>query len=350
MDEDERLARSAAQLKDDPDHLRPRTPATSCKYVHGLRDAGVPIDYLTVQNEPQNRTPDRLPGHGHAGRRAGHGSSRSLGPLLQRRRAPRRRSSATTTTGRRTRTTSRTPRRGRTRRPTTRTKLLQTQAAKWIAGHGLPLLLRRPERADRAARRVPRQGHLVHRVLRLARRRPTRRRSSSATRSIWHARTITIGMTRNWSKITSELEHRARRAPAARTSAAATPAPAWSPTHPDGTVTTNAEYYTIGHLSKFVEPGAVRIASTSFGTTGWNGQIMDVAFRNPDGSTALVVHNENDDPRSFAVSVGDRSRSSTRCPAAPWRPSPGRRPAALDDDLAPISLRRRHGDGVERGR
>ena len=78
-------------------------------------------------------------------------------------------------------------------------------------------------------------------------------------------------------------------------------------THPDGTVTTNAEYYTIGHLSKFVKPGAVRIASTSFGTPGWNGQIMDAAFRNPDGSTALVVHNENDDPRSFAVSVGSRT-------------------------------------------
>ena len=36
----------------------------------------------------------------------------------------------------------------------------------------------------------------------------------------------------------------------------------------DGTVSTNAEYYTIGHLSKFVRPGAVRIASTSFGTVG----------------------------------------------------------------------------------
>ena len=75
----------------------------------------------------------------------------------------------------------------------------------------------------------------------------------------------------------------------------------------DGTVTTNAEYYTIGHLSKFVQPGAVRIASTSFGTTGWNGQLMDVAFRNPDGSTALVVHNENDNPRSFAVFEGGQA-------------------------------------------
>ena len=56
-----------------------------------------------------------------------------------------------------------------------------------------------------------------------------------------------------------------------------------------------------------MQPGAVRIASTSFGTTGWNGEIMDAAFRNRDGSTALVVHNENDDPRTFAVAEGGRS-------------------------------------------
>jgi glucosylceramidase len=76
---------------------------------------------------------------------------------------------------------------------------------------------------------------------------------------------------------------------------------------PGQTVTRNAEYYTLGHLARFVHPGAVRIASTSFGTTGWNGQIMDVAFRNPDSSTALVVHNENDNPARFAVAEGDAS-------------------------------------------
>lgn len=76
---------------------------------------------------------------------------------------------------------------------------------------------------------------------------------------------------------------------------------------PGNRVSENAEYFTLGHLARFVRPGAKRIASTSFGTTGWNGQIMDSAFRNPDGSTALVVHNENDDPRSFAVMQGGRS-------------------------------------------
>ena len=80
---------------------------------------------------------------------------------------------------------------------------------------------------------------------------------------------------------------------------------------PGQDVTRNAEYYTLGHLARFVRMGAQRIASTSFGTTGWNGQIMDAAFRNPDGSIALVAHNENDDPRTFTVSQGGQSFTYT---------------------------------------
>jgi glucosylceramidase len=91
-------------------------------------------------------------------------------------------------------------------------------------------------------------------------------------------------------------------------------------------------------LSKFVRPGAVRIASTSFGTTGWNGQIMDVAFRNPDGSTALVVHNENDDPRTFAVAVGGRSFDYT-LPGGALATFTWPRSRLLDDgyDLVPLT-------------
>ncbi|HEY6792462.1 MAG TPA: glycoside hydrolase family 30 beta sandwich domain-containing protein, partial [Trebonia sp.] len=55
------------------------------------------------------------------------------------------------------------------------------------------------------------------------------------------------------------------------------------------TATYNAEYYSLGQVSKFVKPGAVRISSNTFGS----GNIEDVAFRNPDGSTALVVLNSN---------------------------------------------------------
>ncbi len=59
---------------------------------------------------------------------------------------------------------------------------------------------------------------------------------------------------------------------------------------------------------------------------------MDAAFRNRDGSTALVVHNENDDPRSFAVAQGGRSFDYTLPGGAlatfTWPAS-----RTLDDDL-----------------
>jgi glucosylceramidase len=54
-----------------------------------------------------------------------------------------------------------------------------------------------------------------------------------------------------------------------------------------GGYTTNAEYYVLGHLSKFVEPGAVRIGSTGYG----DGGVQNVAFRNPDGTIVLVALN-----------------------------------------------------------
>ena len=75
----------------------------------------------------------------------------------------------------------------------------------------------------------------------------------------------------------------------------------------DGTVIRNAEYYALGHLGRFVRPGARRVASTSYGSTGWNGMPMSSAFVNPDGSTAVVVHNEHEDPRTVAVAAGGQS-------------------------------------------
>lgn len=63
-----------------------------------------------------------------------------------------------------------------------------------------------------------------------------------------------------------------------------------------GAVTRNEEYYALGHASKFVPPGARRIASTT-GVTG----LESVAFRNPDDSRVLIVVNTAAQPRTFAV-------------------------------------------------
>lgn len=55
-----------------------------------------------------------------------------------------------------------------------------------------------------------------------------------------------------------------------------------------GTATRTSDYAAVGHVSAFVRPGAVRVASNSFGPGG----VDDVAFVNPDGSHVLVAYND----------------------------------------------------------
>ena len=121
----------------------------------------------------------------------------------------------------------------------------------------------------------------------------------------WHTRNLVLGVTRNWAK--SVVNWNLALHPDGGPHNGGCDTCTGVITVDGGTWSKNAEYFTLGHLARFVAPGAARIASTSFGTTGWNGQIMDVAFRNRDGSTSLVVHNENDDPRTFAVAQGGQS-------------------------------------------
>jgi hypothetical protein len=63
------------------------------------------------------------------------------------------------------------------------------------------------------------------------------------------------------------------------------------------TVQRNVEYYVLGHLSKYVQTGAYRIDSNSFGS----GNVEDVAFKNPDGSIAVVVLNAASDASTFTI-------------------------------------------------
>jgi glucosylceramidase len=65
-----------------------------------------------------------------------------------------------------------------------------------------------------------------------------------------------------------------------------------------GSITRNVEYYSIGHFSKFVMPGAFRISSTSFESST---KLDHVAFLNPDGSKVVVVSNDNTTVRSFVI-------------------------------------------------
>ncbi|MBC9823940.1 discoidin domain-containing protein [Terrabacter sp. MAHUQ-38] len=70
-----------------------------------------------------------------------------------------------------------------------------------------------------------------------------------------------------------------------------------------GAVTYNADYYALAQVSKFVKPGAHRIYSNTFG----EGSIEDVAFQNPDGSKVLVAYNDSNAEKTFSVAEGTQS-------------------------------------------
>ena len=321
------------RLKDDP-----RVYAAYARYlvtfVEAYRAAGVPVDYLTVQNEPQNRTPNGYPGMDLPVAQEVK-LIEAVGPALR-------------AAGLRTRilaydhnwTThpgdiASTPP-GEDPETDYPYEVLASPAARWVAGTAYHCYSGDPSAQTALHDAYPDKGIWFTECS--GSHGPTDPPAKFFRDTLtFHARNVTIGTTRNWAK-TAITWNIALDSTGGPHNGGCDTCTGLLTLEADGTVSTNAEYYTIGHLSKFVRPGAVRIASTSFGTTGWNGQIMDVAFRNPDGSTALVVHNENDDPRTFAVAVGGRSFDYT-LPGGALATFTWPRSRLLDDgyDLVPLT-------------
>jgi len=67
----------------------------------------------------------------------------------------------------------------------------------------------------------------------------------------------------------------------------------------------NIAYYTVAQVSKFVPPNSVRIDSNDLDT------LPNVAFRTPDGKKVLVVSNITDSPQTFDVHTGPKTFTST---------------------------------------
>jgi glucosylceramidase len=64
-----------------------------------------------------------------------------------------------------------------------------------------------------------------------------------------------------------------------------------------GAITRNVEYYVLGHASRFVLPGAFRVASVKR-----SDEVEAAAFLNPDGSRVAILHRKTGNgPVSMAV-------------------------------------------------
>ncbi|WP_377272508.1 ricin-type beta-trefoil lectin domain protein [Peterkaempfera sp. SMS 1(5)a] len=72
-----------------------------------------------------------------------------------------------------------------------------------------------------------------------------------------------------------------------------------------GQVDYTVEYYDMGHLTKFVQPGAYRIASTA------NSAVPNVAWLNPDGSKALIAYNDSGATQTLRVDWGGQNFAYT---------------------------------------
>ncbi|MER7577152.1 RICIN domain-containing protein [Streptomyces sp. NPDC126514] len=75
----------------------------------------------------------------------------------------------------------------------------------------------------------------------------------------------------------------------------------------NGNVTRNAEYYVLGHVTKFIKPGATRVGSTSQGPGG----VQNVTFQNPDASFAAFVVNTATASQRFSLTEGGKTLAYT---------------------------------------
>ncbi len=77
----------------------------------------------------------------------------------------------------------------------------------------------------------------------------------------------------------------------------------------DGSLHYMNSYYYIGHFSKFIKPGAKRIACSSS-----RAQLQATAFKNPDGSIVVVVMNQGDTEVSFRLYLGGQAAETLSIP------------------------------------
>ena len=122
---------------------------------------------------------------------------------------------------------------------------------------------------------------------------------------VWNAQHLLIGSTRNWARSVSlwNLALDQNSGPKNGTCSNCRGVVTIDERVSPASVTLNVEYYILGHLGKFVRPGAHRIESNTFGA----GSIEDVAFQNSDGSIVLLVLNSASTAETFTARFKDQS-------------------------------------------
>lgn len=126
--------------------------------------------------------------------------------------------------------------------------------------------------------------------------------SEWSTSLAWMMRTLIIGATRNWARGVVLWNLALDEESGPHTGGCGNCRGVVTIDQETGEVTRNVEYYVLGHASRFVLPEAQRIESDT-GVAG----LESVAFRNEDGSMVLIVLNGAAEDRTFEVAFGARA-------------------------------------------
>ena len=121
----------------------------------------------------------------------------------------------------------------------------------------------------------------------------------------WHVNNLIVGATRNWSRNVIEWNLAADPNFGPHTNGGCTTCQGAVTINGSTGISRNVSYYIIAHASKFVRPGAVRIASDESST------LPNVAFKNTDGTKVLIVLNNNAGTQTFNIKFDSKTVTTT---------------------------------------
>ena len=121
----------------------------------------------------------------------------------------------------------------------------------------------------------------------------------------WHINNLIVGATRNWSRNVIEWNLASDPNFGPHTNGGCSTCQGAVTINGSTGITRNVSYYIVAHASKFVRPGAVRIASDASTT------LPNVAFKNTDGSKVLIVLNNNAGTQTFNIKFNSKLVTTT---------------------------------------
>ncbi|CAK0745101.1 glucosylceramidase [Gammaproteobacteria bacterium] len=124
---------------------------------------------------------------------------------------------------------------------------------------------------------------------------------------IWHMKNVMVGTIRNWSRVVLEWNLASDPVCRPHTRGGEPNCVGALTIDVDGEekVRRNVSYYVIAHAAKFVCPGSVRISSTSIDS------LPNVAFKTPTGGIVLIVLNATGDQQTFGIQFDERVATTT---------------------------------------